>query len=319
MLISQLGRAVETDPKIILSKDELSRSKAMSFYADHPQQECMDFLDERLLKDPFELFGRKVLPLAWGIHRPSASYPDLLREKAILDERGQCVKHSPWVDKDGQLFRHVPSTHGGFGFTMKRTASMLFSRRMGGVAKEALLLVQASLGEDEATPSYFQKIQNSPLARASGRARDRFCLAMTEMRDFQLRLHLICLEKIWGILDHREHCTNPKCTETHLHRTTIFDTIFPERENKPRSFDLQPLEFSVLTETVEPLLRAVISLFGEQNEAYRGFDPQVLSGINAVLANLMSDGVDAHIEASTQTLARTCFRSAVFAEFGMQF
>ena len=190
-LISRLGRAVETDPRIILSKEELSRSNAASLYADRPQEAFMKLVDDHVLRaqiDPFELFGREVLKLAWGIYRPSAPYQELLKEKDSLDESGRCVKNSPWCDKDGRVFRYAPSTHGGFGFTMKRTASMLFSRRMGGVAKEALMLVQASLGDNEPAPEYLQTILSSPQSK-SGTVRDRLCKSLTEMRDFQLRLH----------------------------------------------------------------------------------------------------------------------------------
>lgn len=36
---------------------------------------------------------------------------------------------------------------------------MLFSRRMGGVAKEALMLVQSDLGPDEPIPSFLVSVQ----------------------------------------------------------------------------------------------------------------------------------------------------------------
>ena len=45
-LISRLGRAVETDPRIILSKEELSRSNAASLYADRPQEAFMKLVDD---------------------------------------------------------------------------------------------------------------------------------------------------------------------------------------------------------------------------------------------------------------------------------
>ena len=95
-------------------------------------------------------------------------------------------------------------THFGFGFTMKRTASMLFSRRMGGVAKEALMLVQSDLGPDEPIPSF---LGQRPMD-AGSRVRDRCLKAITQMRELQVRLHQICLQEMKDVLDHCEHCTD---------------------------------------------------------------------------------------------------------------
>lgn len=46
ILISRLGRAFETDPRVILTKDELSKSKAQSLYVEHPNNDFIVKVDD---------------------------------------------------------------------------------------------------------------------------------------------------------------------------------------------------------------------------------------------------------------------------------
>eukprot|EP00435_Cladocopium_sp_Y103_P022037 s2688_g5.t1 len=167
---------------------------------------------------------------------------------------------------------------------------------MGSAAREAVMMVQADLSDTENAPSYLEAVNVT-----MGSVSQQLAQSLQEIAAFQSRLHKICLAKMKPILVHCENCIDPDCPHQELHRTTIFDTIFPERENKPRSFDLQPLEFSVLADAVEPLLRAVLLLFEEQSEAYEGFRQNILRPINDLLAQhpepdcLVAESFDASV------------------------
>ena len=280
VLISRLGRAAETDPRIILHKEEIDRKKAESFYQEHPYGEFIQEVEkacgEAGVDSPYDIFLKDILHRAWGI--PKKELPDMLAQKEKIEQSGIC-RGSPWADSDGNLLEFAPSTRSGFGLTLKRTATLRFSRKMGGIAREAVMMVQADLGDDEPTPSYMRESTIS----ARGFFKNRLSKQLAETKEFQKRLHKVCLCSSKHMLEHCRTCVDPNCPEEHLHRTTIFDAIFPERENKPRSFDLQPAEFSVLTEAVEPLMRAVIDLYHEQNEAYHGFRNSIMQDINALL------------------------------------
>ena len=187
-----------------------------------------------------------ILNRAYNI--PFGDLDVMLAQKVIMDAMG--FASGPWADQDNCLLPFAPSTHQGFGFTLKRTATLRFSRRMGGAAREAVMMVQADLGPEEPTPAYLHTLGESKNAHVSG-GKIQECLRGRV--SFQKRLRKVCLEKMKPIREHCEECLNPERPHQHLHRTTIFDTIFPERENQPRSFDPQPPEFSALADAVDLL------------------------------------------------------------------
>ena len=84
VLISRLGRAVETDPQVTIEEEDMDREKAASFYKPHPNESFIELGKGGLktTEDPYELFLKDALHRAWGIK--VGDLQEMLKEKSDL-------------------------------------------------------------------------------------------------------------------------------------------------------------------------------------------------------------------------------------------
>ena len=80
VLVSRPARAVETDPRIILHKEDEGHEKAESLYKPHHYQNFTRSVEEahkeHQLESPYDFFLKDVLHKAWAI--PLKDLPELL-------------------------------------------------------------------------------------------------------------------------------------------------------------------------------------------------------------------------------------------------